>query len=174
MGAAPRIFEKAYGRVVDMSETRAAPKRKIFDRGLQASACEVHAPAGEPVRRCSPRSTDRRPARPSPRSGTGSVATAVLRLRRGCAQPRHRRVVPRRRHLDPRGLRPHRDVGRHLRQPALQLQVRHGRLCRSRTARSRSPRTGRCSSRAPASCTATTTRPEAHRAGMQDGWLPYR
>lgn len=52
MGAAPRIFEKAHGRIVTMTEAEGGIKKKLFDQafkvGLQVNALKL---AGKPVPR---------------------------------------------------------------------------------------------------------------------------
>ncbi len=114
MGAAPRIFEKAYGRITAMTEEEGrrqeaglrpgvrgrAPRQEVRDRG-EARALPAPAssrPHGQARLRQDPRAV-RRPA-------------PVLHLRSGRAQHRHRRVLRARRRHHPRGLRAHRDVGR--------------------------------------------------------------
>ncbi len=140
MGAAPRIFEKAHGRIVTMQPAEGGVKEKIFLKAfevgievdqLKREGKSVPAAAEGPARAVR-QARLQQGARPLRRPG------AVLHLRCRRAQPRHRRVVPRRRHRDPRGLRPHRDLGGLVRQPPRRLPLRHRRPGRSRAARSSS------------------------------------
>ena len=129
MGAAPRIFEKAHGRIMTMQAAEGGAKEKIFNQafkvGLQVAEAQArgqvraaHAvPAAHALRQAG-LLEDPRPLR---RTG------AVLHLGRRGPQPRHRRVVQRRRHHHPRGLRPDRDLGRLVREPAQRLPLRHRR-----------------------------------------------
>lgn len=52
MGAAPRIFEKAHGRIVTMTASEGGAKKKIFDKAFAVGlAVERHRAAGTPVPR---------------------------------------------------------------------------------------------------------------------------
>ena len=149
MGAAPRIFEKAHARIVTMQAAEGGLKEKIFapafEVGLKVDALEREGKSVPLPLSVQHALFDRLVfTKIRERSGPG----AVLHLRRGSAEPRHRRVVPRRGHLDPGGLRLDRDLGRLVRQPPRSLQVRHGRPGRSRAAACASARATR--SRSPA------------------------
>ena len=145
MGAAPRIFEKAYGRIITMQEAEGGAKEKIFNAafavGTKVDALKL---AGKPVPlllKLAARAVRQAGLRQDPRPLRGPGP--VLHLRLGRAEPRDRRVVPRRRHPDPRGLRPDRDLGRRVREPPRRLQDRHRRPGRSPAARSSSARATR-------------------------------
>ena len=99
MGAAPRIFEKAYARIVTMQASEGGVKEKIFNQAFKVGLerdrlvregkpvpfllAKQHAVLRQAGVRQDPRAVRR----------TG----AVLHLRRRRAQPRHRAVVRRRR-----------------------------------------------------------------------------
>ena len=129
MGAAPRIFEKAHGRIVTMQAAEGGLKEKLFNQAFkvglevdklqargQARPAGAQAPA-RPVRQAGLQQGPGPLRRPGP----------VLHLRRRGAQQGHRRVVQRRRHPDPRGLRHDRVLRRRYGQPPRGLQVRHRR-----------------------------------------------
>ena len=129
MGAAPRIFEKAHARIVTMQASEGGAKEKIFNAAfavgkkvdkLQREGKSVPLPLKLQHALVRPPGVLQDPG-PLRRTG------AVLHLRCRRAQPRHRRVVPLRWHPDPRGLRPDRVLGRLVREPPRQLQVRHRR-----------------------------------------------
>ena len=111
MGAAPRIFEKAHGRIVTMQAKEGGAKEKIFKQafkvGLERRPAQARGQVGAPA----PQGAARRVRQARVRQGARALrrAGALLHLRCRRAQPRGRGVVPRRRHRDPRGLRPHRD-----------------------------------------------------------------
>ena len=127
MGAAPRIFEKAHGRIVTMQAAEGGVKEKIFNRafevGLQVDRLRARGQAG--ARSCWPAARAVRQAGVQQDPGPLRRPGPVLHLRRRRAQPGDRRVVPRRRHPDPRGLRPDRVLGRLGRQPPRRLPLRH-------------------------------------------------
>ena len=129
MGAAPRIFEKAYARIVTMQAAEGGAKEKIFNQAFEVGIkvdelkregksvpLAAQAPA-RPLRQAGLQQGPRALRRPGP----------VLHLRLRRAQRRDRRVVPRRRHPDPRGLRHDRERRRRHGQPPRRLQDRHGR-----------------------------------------------
>ena len=134
MGAAPRIFEKAHGRIVTMQAAEGGAKEKIFHQafevGRKVDAAQARGQVGPAAAEAPARAVRQagvlQDPRPLRRSGP------LLHLRRRRAQPRHRGVVPRRGHPDPRGLRPDRVVRRLLREPPRRLQVRHRRARRTR------------------------------------------
>ena len=111
MGAAPRIFEKAHGRIVTMQAAKGGFQESVFrwafkvglarNRVLARGAPARPGAAGEALRR----------RRHGLRQGPAALRRPgpVLHLRRRRSQPGHRGVVQRRRHPDPRGLRPDRD-----------------------------------------------------------------
>ena len=145
MGAAPRIFEKAYGRIVTMAHNEGGVKAKIFDwagrRGAEGVAGAAGGPAGVTAARRA--AQGRRHAGVLEGAGALRRPGAVLHLRLGGAVVRRRGVVPRRRHPHPRGLRADRDLGGLERQPAGQLPVRHRRAAVRRAPSSGSPTTAR-------------------------------
>ena len=129
MGAAPRIFEKAHGRIVTMQAAEGGAKEKLFKAAF-ATRPRGRAPQARGQVRADRAEGQARPVRQAglqqgPRPLRWARPLLHLRCRR--AQPRHRRVVRRGRHHDPRGLRPDRDLGRVVRQPPRPQQVRHGR-----------------------------------------------
>ena len=126
MGAAPRIFEKAHARVNTMAADEGGVKKMIFDQAFRVGAGGVAPKARRQVRATASVVAARalRSARVRKDPAALRRSAAVLRVRSGGAQPGHRRMVRRRRHPHPRGLRPHRDVGRHLRQPPDGVQDR--------------------------------------------------
>ena len=129
MGAAPRIFEKAHGRIMTMQAAEGGLKEKIFNQafkvGLQVEQLKREGKSVPLPLSLQHTLFDKlvfsQDPRPLRRPG------ALLHLRRGRPQPRHRRVVQRGRHHHPRGVRPHRVVRRLVREPAQGLPLRHGR-----------------------------------------------
>ena len=113
MGAAPRIFEKAYGRIVTMAHSEGAPKAKIFDWAVggrtQVSRAQRAGEQVSPLLAAQHKVADRLVfAKVRARFGgrvrffiSGSAALSTGR----------RRVVPRGRHPHPRGLRADRELG---------------------------------------------------------------
>ena len=154
MGAAPRIFEKAHGRIVTMQAAEGGAKEKLFLKAPSQVGLKVERLKREgksvPI-------AAQGPARPLRQAGLQQGARAlrwtraVLHLRRRRAQPRDRGVVPRRRHPHPRGLRHDRE-----RPPAPSVNhpdatTRSAPSARaSRAARSRSARTTRSCCTGPA------------------------
>ena len=111
MAAVPRIFEKVYNRIIETSKQGAPIKQRIFelgDRGRQGGQ-QVRQQGREPrgLLAIQSRLADKLVFD----EGQGSVRRprALLHLGLGAAVARDRRVLPRVRHPDPRGLRPHRD-----------------------------------------------------------------
>ena len=143
MGAAPRIFEKAHGRIVTMTAAEGGARRRSSSgrsrsasRSTGSSARASRPAAAEAAARALRQAGLRQGARPLRWPGP------LLHLRSRRAQPRGRGVVPRRRHPHPRGLRPDRDLRRRLRQPPRPL--RFGTVGLPSPAQtSRSPRTAR-------------------------------
>ena len=127
MGAAPRIFEKAHARIVTMQAAEGGAKEAIFKQAFKVGIAYDRAEARGPQ----PRRTPQGPARAVRQAGLRQDPRALrwtgalLHLRGGRAQPGHRRVVPRRRDPDPRGLRADRVVGRVVREPPRRLQDGH-------------------------------------------------
>ena len=145
MGAAPRIFEKAHGRIVTMQAAEGGAKEKLFKARLR------HRPRGRAPQARGQVGPDRaqgqaRPVRQARlQQGARPLrwTRPLLHLRCRRAQPRHRRVVRRGRHHDPRGLRPDRDLGGLLRQPPRPATSSARSARSSRAARSSSARTTR-------------------------------
>ena len=129
MAAVPRIFEKVYNTVVTGAKAGGGLKYGIFRWaiGVGRQVSQLRQQGKEPSGLPRARELDRRPARVLEAQGALRRTHPVLRLGLGAAVARDRRVLPRVRHPDPRGLRAHRVQRRDLRQPAAQLQVRHRR-----------------------------------------------
>ena len=130
----PRVLEKVHTAVSANFAAATGVKRRLIDWALgvgeEVSALrqKAGARAGRPRLQASPR----RPARLLEGQGPARRTAPCRDLRRSAAREGDRRVLPRARHPDPRGLRPDgRDDGVE-RQPAGPLQVRHGRARRSR------------------------------------------
>ena len=115
MGAAPRIFEKAYGRIVGMTEEEGGAKLKLFrwaeGVGLRALARRPRGQAGVAGRSRRKYAVADKLVFSKVRERFGGRVRFFISGAAALSH-RHRRVVPRRGHPDPRGLRPHRDVGR--------------------------------------------------------------
>ncbi len=161
MGAAPRIFEKAHGRIMTMQAQEGGLKEKIFNAAFAVGKQVETAQGRRQERPAAPQGA----ARPLRQAGLQQDPRAlrrtrpVLHLRRGRAEPRGGGVVPRRRHPHPRGLRHDRDLGRLGGQPPRTPTSSARSASRCPAPRSRSPRTARSASRARASWRATTTCP---------------
>ena len=140
MGAAPRIFEKAHGRIVTMQQAEGGLKEKIFNQAFKVGL-EVEPPQ---ARRQVGAAAAQPAARPLRQAGLQQGPRAVrwpgpvLHLRRRRAQPGDRGVVQRRRHPDPRGLRHDRERRRRHGQPPRRLQDGHASARPSPAARSSS------------------------------------
>ena len=126
MGAAPRIFEKAYSKYHHAAEKALTPScstgrsrwgRRSPPPTRRQIRVAAFGAAGAAVRPAGVLEDPRRVRR----------ADSVLHLRFRAAQPRHRRMVRGGRFVDPRGLRADRVVGSGFHQPAGQLQARHRR-----------------------------------------------
>ena len=128
MASVPRLYEKIYGRVLDAVRAGSAVKRRIFFWGKRVGETVVERRLGNrplsPLLRAQLRAG--RPAGVLQAAGPHRRPDPVLHLGRRAALGRHRPVLPRRGHADPRGLRTHRDVtgdrGEHLRA----APARHG------------------------------------------------
>ena len=114
--AVPRLFEKMRAKILDTVAAGSGTKQKIFALGAQGRRGEAavsrrqqgNADGTEvPIR-------DRRQARLQEDSRAARRAREVRPLRRRAALAGARRVLHRRRTRDPRGLRAHRDLARHL------------------------------------------------------------
>ena len=146
MGAAPRIFEKAYGRIQTMQAAEGGAKEKLFHKAFATGLKVERAQARGQVGPGGPEA----PARPLRQARLQQGACPLrwprpllhLRLRR--AQPGDRRVVQRRRHRDPRGLRHDRELRGRRGQPPRRQPHRHRRPGASRAPRSRSATATRC------------------------------
>ena len=94
MGAAPRIFEKAYGRISTMMADEGGVKAKLFDWaiGVGARGRELREQGEQPVRAARASARPRRQAGPAPRCGRASAARIRFFISGlGRAQPGHRR-----------------------------------------------------------------------------------
>ncbi len=146
MGAAPRIFEKAHGRIVTMQASEGGLKEKIFNQafkvGLERRPAGARGqagavPAGQAARPV-------RQARVQQDPGALRWTGPVLHLRRRGPQPGHRGVVRRGRHHHPRGLR-HDGDARPAPSSTTPTTTASAPSARSSpAARSRSPTTARC------------------------------
>jgi hypothetical protein len=143
MAAAPRIFEKVYNKVVQGAKDAGGLKWKIFQWaigvGKQVSALRQKGqePGGLLATKYGWRQAGVLEA-----AGALRRSAALLHLGLGAAVARDRRVLPRRRHADPRGLRPHRVERGQLRQPAPTLTSSARSGCPCRAPRSSSPEDG--------------------------------
>ena len=76
MGAAPRIFEKAHGRIVTMQQAEGGPKEKIFNQafkvGLEVDQLQARGQVGAAAAQAS--STGSSTSWSSARSASGSAA----------------------------------------------------------------------------------------------------
>ena len=173
MGAAPRIFEKAHARITMMMAQEGGLKEKLFQwaTGVGARAAELRAQGSEP---------------------TGLLAAQYALADRLVLHKVRERFGGRvrffisgsaalntdvaawfnaRRAAHPRGLRPHRDQRRLLRQPAQRLCARQRGPAPARHRGQARRATARSCSAAPASWRATTTtrrpprRPSTSRGG---------
>ena len=116
MGAAPRIFEKAYGRIQTMQAAEGGAKEKIFHKafavGLKVEQLKREGKSVPLAAQGAARPLRQARLQQGARALRWTRALLHLRLRR--PQPGDRRVVQRRRHRDPRGLRHDRELrGRH-------------------------------------------------------------
>ena len=120
MGAAPRIFEKAYARISMMFAHETGVKKTLVDWALGVGG-QVAALREQGERALRPAVGPAHAGRPAgPVQGARALRRTrqVLHLRVGRPQPRRRPLVLLGGAADHRGLRPHRDQCRHLREPA--------------------------------------------------------
>ena len=146
-----------------MARTRAACKEKLFDWavGVGGEVAKLREQGEQPSRPAGA------PAHPGRQARLVQGARALRRPRSASSSPARRRVNPdiagcstRSGMLDPRGLRPHRDQRRHLREPARpSLQVRHRRLAAARHRGPDRATTARCCIGPRRHARATTTSP---------------
>ena len=125
----PRVYEKIYTTVVARFEHETGARRKLIDWALRVGRRRSALRAGAAAAPARPRAAacDRRPARLLEGEGAARRPPARRERRRSAALTRHRGVLPRDGHPDPRGLRPLRGHDRGDRQPPARVQVRHGR-----------------------------------------------
>ena len=125
----PRVLEKVHTAVSANFAAATGIKRRLVDWALGVGTGGERPP---PAPRADPRrprlqAPTRRPARLLEGEGAARRTAPRRDLRRRAAREGDRRVLPRARHPDPRGLRPDRGDERRDRQPAHALQVRHRR-----------------------------------------------
>ena len=125
---AARVREGLRGRAGQARPGRRA-KRKIFQLGARRSAgVELTSSAASRCRPASSCSGGSPTSWSSPSSTPARAAACESAISGGAPlAPRHRRVLPRRRHPAPGGLRPDRDLSGADVQPARSVQVRLGR-----------------------------------------------
>ena len=142
----PRVYEKIHAAVAarvrrDESGAQAAARRLGARRRRRASRVAPGGAAGpRALARAAPA---RRQARLLEGEGAARRPAARRERRRRAALARDRRVLPRDRHPDPRGLRALRGDDGGDRQPHGRLQVRHRRQAAARRRARGSPRTAR-------------------------------
>jgi Long-chain acyl-CoA synthetases (AMP-forming) len=133
MGAAPRIFEKAHARIVTTQQAKGGFRARLFAAAFSAGL-EVNRRRRAGRAASLPMSLlnglfDRLVFSKVREAFGGRIRFFICR--RGTVEPRHRRVVSRRGPVDPGRLRPDRDRGRGVHQPARSLQAGHRRACPS-------------------------------------------
>ena len=134
MGAAPRIFEKAYGRIQTMMADEGGVKAKLFTWasgvGREVSVLREQGKNPSGLLAAKYAVADKLIGTKIRERFGGRIRFFISGL--GRAQPGHRPVVRRHGDADRRGLRHDRDQCGVVRQPGQGLPLRHGRLAAAR------------------------------------------